>query len=42
MRYPVEVIGEILALAWWDWPIDRIEANLAALESGDLAALKRA
>ncbi len=42
MRYPVEVISEILDLAWWDWPIDKIEANLPALESGDLAALKRA
>ena len=42
MRYPVEVISEILELAWWDWPIDKIEANLPALESGDLAALKRA
>lgn len=42
MRYPVEVINEILELAWWDWPIDKIEANLPALESGDLAALKRA
>ncbi|GAA3107071.1 CatB-related O-acetyltransferase [Rhizobium viscosum] len=42
MRYPVEIISEILDLAWWDWPIDKIEANLSALESGDLAALKRA
>ncbi|MBB3308714.1 virginiamycin A acetyltransferase [Rhizobium sp. BK196] len=42
MRYPVEIISEILDLAWWDWPIDKIEANLPALESGDLAALKRA
>jgi len=42
MRYPVEIISEILELAWWDWPIDKIEANLPALESGDLAALKRA
>jgi virginiamycin A acetyltransferase len=42
MRYPVEIITEILELAWWDWPIDKIEANLPALESGDLAALKRA
>ncbi|MBW9054846.1 CatB-related O-acetyltransferase [Rhizobium mesosinicum] len=41
MRYPVEVISEVLDLAWWDWPIDKIEANLPALESGDLAALKR-
>lgn len=42
VRYPAEIIAELLELAWWDWPIDKIEANLSALESGDLAALKRA
>jgi virginiamycin A acetyltransferase len=42
MRYPAEVIEELLAIAWWDWPLDKIEANLGALESGDLEALKRA
>ncbi|MGV8936483.1 MAG: CatB-related O-acetyltransferase [Allorhizobium sp.] len=42
MRYPEEVVAELLELAWWDWPLDKIEANLTALESGDLTALKRA
>jgi acetyltransferase-like isoleucine patch superfamily enzyme len=42
MRYSDEVISELLDLAWWDWPIDKIEANLPALESGDLDALRRA
>lgn len=40
MRDPSEVIDELLRLAWWDWPIEKIEANLAALSSGDLAALR--
>ncbi|MFB9947609.1 CatB-related O-acetyltransferase [Rhizobium puerariae] len=40
MRYPEGVIAELLDLAWWNWPIDRIEANLRALETGDIAALK--
>lgn len=40
MRYPDEVIADLLDLAWWDWPLDRIEARLPALESGDLAALR--
>ncbi|MDL2401178.1 CatB-related O-acetyltransferase [Rhizobium mayense] len=40
MRYPSDVINELLDIAWWDWPIDKIEANLASLSSGDLAALK--
>ncbi|MBO9195621.1 CatB-related O-acetyltransferase [Rhizobium sp. 16-449-1b] len=42
MRNPATVIDELLEIAWWDWPLDKIEANLAALERGDLAALKMA
>lgn len=42
MRYPDDVIAELLEIAWWDWPLDKIEANLDALSSGDLAALRRA
>jgi virginiamycin A acetyltransferase len=41
MRYPDDVIAQILDLSWWDWPIDKIEANLGALEAGDLAVLRR-
>jgi len=40
MRYPPDIIAELLDIAWWDWPIDRVEANLPALESGDIAALR--
>jgi virginiamycin A acetyltransferase len=42
MRYPPDVVEELLAIAWWDWPIERIEANLTALTNGDLAALRNA
>ncbi|MCV3765997.1 CatB-related O-acetyltransferase [Rhizobium sp. TRM95796] len=42
MRYPDDVIADLLDIAWWDWPLDKIEANLPHLESGDIAALKRA
>ncbi|MDL2409702.1 hypothetical protein PY650_29585 [Rhizobium calliandrae] len=42
MRYPDEITSEILDIPWWDWPIDKIEANLTALNSGDLAALRLA
>ncbi len=42
MRYPDELITELLAIAWWDWPIDKIEANLSALTDGDLSALRAA
>jgi len=42
MRYPSDVIDELLRIAWWDWPIEKIEANLASLTNGDLAALRNA
>lgn len=42
MRYPGDVINELLEIAWWDWPIDKIEANLTPLNNGDLTALKKA
>lgn len=39
-RFSDEVIAELLDIAWWDWPIDKIEANLAAIEGADIEALK--
>lgn len=40
-RFTDEEIADLLALAWWDWPLDRIELALPHLESGDIAALKQ-
>lgn len=40
-RFSDEDISDLLALAWWDWPLDRIERALPHLESGDIAALKK-
>lgn len=39
-RFSDEVVAELLDIAWWDWPIDRIEASLAAIEGADIEALK--
>jgi virginiamycin A acetyltransferase len=40
MRFEQQVVSELLELAWWDWPIEKIEANIHALERGDLPALR--
>ncbi len=40
-RFSDEDISDLLALAWWDWPLDKIERALSHLESGDIAALKK-
>lgn len=39
-RFTDEQIADLLALAWWDWPLEKIECALPHLESGDIAALK--
>jgi virginiamycin A acetyltransferase len=33
------VIADLLDVAWWGWSIDKIEANLAAIEGADIEAL---
>lgn len=41
-RFEPDGIARLDALAWWDWPADRIAAAEPALRSGDLDALERA
>lgn len=41
-RFEERVVAELLEIAWWDWPVETIEAHVAALENGDMAALRRA
>ncbi|NLH81817.1 MAG: CatB-related O-acetyltransferase [Phyllobacteriaceae bacterium] len=42
MRHAPEVIARLEAIAWWDWPIEKITAGLDAIRGADLAALERA
>lgn len=41
MRFPPSEVARLLALRWWDWPLDRVEAALGAIMGSDLAALER-
>lgn len=41
-RFSDTVIADLLAIRWWDWPIDKIEAHLSAIEGADIKALARA
>ncbi|MEO1090318.1 MAG: CatB-related O-acetyltransferase [Pseudomonadota bacterium] len=41
MRFSNAEIATLNRLAWWDWPVARIEAALAAIEGGDVQALER-
>lgn len=40
-RFDATTIDALLNLKWWDWPIEKIEAHVDALESADIGALQR-
>ena len=41
MRFDDELIAYLLQLKWWDWDIEKIEANFEALSSGDLSLIRK-
>ena len=36
MRFPPEVVDELLRIRWWDWPLERIEEHLPLMLSPDI------
>ncbi len=38
-RFSTEIVTELEAIAWWDWPVEKISKHLAAIVSTDIAAL---
>jgi acetyltransferase-like isoleucine patch superfamily enzyme len=38
-RFDADTVSRLLELAWWDWPVEKIRANLPALCSTDIEAL---
>ena len=39
-RFSPEVVSELEAIAWWDWPIEKISKYLTAIVSADIQALR--
>lgn len=39
-RFDEETIEALLALKWWDWPIDKIRANVLFIMNGDIESLQ--
>ncbi len=35
-RFPDKIIEMLLQLQWWDWPKERIDQNIAAIQSGSI------
>ena len=42
MRFDEATVAELLDIAWWDWPAEKVTRNLDALRAGDVAALRSA
>jgi len=40
-RFPDAVVERLLAIAWWDWPVETISRHMAAIMAADLDALER-
>lgn len=39
-RFSAETVAELEAIAWWDWPAEKITAHLAIIVAADVGALK--
>ncbi|KAA3450133.1 chloramphenicol acetyltransferase [Mesorhizobium sp. SARCC-RB16n] len=42
MRFDDRTIRRLLAVAWWDWPVDKIGRNLDAIRGADISLLEAA
>ena len=42
MRFDEATVAALLGMSWWDWPLEKITRNIAAISGADLAALQAA
>ncbi|RWN23963.1 MAG: CatB-related O-acetyltransferase [Mesorhizobium sp.] len=42
MRFDDRTIRRLLAVAWWDWPVDKVSRNLDAIRGADISLLEAA
>lgn len=40
-RFPPEVVARLLAIAWWDWSVERLTSHLDLVRGGDVDGLER-
>lgn len=40
-RFPADQIEALLQIQWWNWPVEKIRANIPVLWSSDVSALLR-
>ena len=39
-RFSQPVVEALLEIRWWDWPLEKIEANLAVIQGSDIEGLR--
>ena len=39
-RFPEDVISDLLKIRWWDWPEEKIQMNIQAIQSGQIGVLE--
>ena len=39
-RFPEDVISDLLKIRWWDWPEEKIQMNIQAIQSGQIGMLE--
>ncbi|MEP6564347.1 MAG: CatB-related O-acetyltransferase [Mesorhizobium sp.] len=42
MRFDDRTIRRLLAVAWWDWPVEKVSRNLNAIRGADISLLEAA
>lgn len=42
LRFPAKTVERLLAVAWWDWPGDKLMRNLGAIRGADIDLLETA
>jgi virginiamycin A acetyltransferase len=40
MRFDEDTVRRLRAVAWWNWPAEKITRNLDAIRGGDIARLE--
>ncbi|WP_421868358.1 CatB-related O-acetyltransferase [Pararhizobium sp.] len=41
-RFSDDVVKRLSAIAWWNWPVDKVTRHIAAITGADIEALERA
>lgn len=41
-RFDPQTVARLLAVAWWDWPVDKVSRNLDAIRGADISRLEQA